>query len=275
MLMKTNRTKEKLRNGQIAFGTFTLLLEPSMPELIGAAGYDFIGLDMEHTAADGPTIENLIRASQAVGITPLVRVRYVEEKTILWVLDSGAEGIVIPMLEDREMARRVYTLTRYPPDGERTLCSATRAAGRGAYRRNFQPFVENVNREILTLGLIETPRAAENIREILQEGIDVFLVGRADLSMKMGFHYAPWHPQVVEATKRVLGTVMEEGKTAGVLAYDLEDAERWLEFGCQLVMYSQPEILLASIYADALQSMSEFAKNLPSKAVVAAAGADD
>lgn len=272
MLMKTNRTKEKLRNGQVAFGTFTLLLEPSMPELVGAAGYDFIGLDMEHTAADEPAIEHLIRASQAAGITPLVRVRHVEEKTILWILDSGAEGIVIPMLEDAETARRVYRLTRYPPDGERTLCSATRAAGRGAYRGNFEPFVRNVNREMLTVGLIETPSAAENIREIAREGIDVFLVGRADISMKMGFHYAPWHPEVVEVTKRVLGTVIEEGKTAGVLAYDLEDAERWLEFGCKLVMYSQPEILLSAIYADALERMTAFSEDLKAKTPAGIAG---
>lgn len=262
MFMKTNRTKDKLRNGEVAFGTFTLLLEPSMPELVGAAGYDFIGLDMEHTAADEPAIENLIRASQAANITPLVRIRHVEEKTILWVLDSGAEGIIIPMLEDAETARRAYRLTRYPPDGDRTLCSATRAAGRGAYRRNFEPFVRNVNREMITVGLIETPEAARNIREIAREGIDVFLVGRADISMKMGFHYAPWHPQVIDTTKRVLSTVMDEGKTAGVLAYDLEDAERWMEFGCKLVMYSQPEILLSAIYADALEKMTAFSEEL-------------
>ncbi|MCZ7573475.1 MAG: aldolase/citrate lyase family protein [Ardenticatenaceae bacterium] len=262
MLMRKSRTKEKLRNGEIVFGTFTLVLEPSFPELVGAAGYDFIGIDMEHTAADGPVIENMIRASQAADITPLVRVRHVEEKTILWVLDSGAEGIFIPMLEDAETARRAYQLTRYPPSGERTLCSATRAAGRGAYRRNFAPFVQTVNEEMLILGLIETPQAAENIRAIAREPVDIFLVGRADLSMKMGFHYAPWHPDVVEATRRVLGTVMEEGKTAGVLAYDLEDAERWMDFGCRLVIYSQPEILLATIYADALAAMKQHSAQL-------------
>ena len=268
MYPNKNRTKEKLHSGEIAFGTFTLVLEPSFPELVGAAGYDFIGIDMEHTAADGGKIENMIRAAQAARITPLVRVRHVEEKTLLWVLDSGAEGIVIPMLESAEMARLAYKLTRYPPDGERTLCSATRAAGRGAYRRDFRPFVENVNSELLLVGLIETPEAAANIGEIAREGIDVFIVGRADLSMKMGFYYAPWHPEVVEAAKRVLGTAMQAGKIAGTLAYDVEDAQRWMDFGCKLIMYSQPELLLATHYAEALRNMNKHEESLKQRATV-------
>ena len=256
MNLRPNRTKAKLQNGETAYGTITLIPEPSFPELLGAAGYDFIGIDMEHAAADGRAIENMIRASQAGGITPLVRVRHVEEKTILWVLDSGAEGIILPMLEDAATARRAYELTHYPPEGERTLCVVTRAAGRGAYRRDFPRFIEHVNRELLLLGLIETPTAAENIGEIVREPIDAFMVGRADLSMKMGLHYAPGNPKVIDVTERVLATVMDAGKTAAVLAYDVEDALRWMEFGCRMIFYSEPEHLLAAHFADALRAMT-------------------
>lgn len=255
MLMKPSVTTEKLRNGDTAFGTFTLVPEPSLAELVGAVGYDFICIDMEHAAADGRTVENMIRAAQAVDITPFVRVRHVEEKTFLWVLDSGAEGIIVPVLEDGATARRAFELMRYPPLGQRTLCSATRAAGRGAYRGDFEPFVRHVNEQLLLVGLIETPEAAGRSDEIAKEGVDVILVGRADMSMKLGLHYAPQAPAVVELTKRVLGTVMEHGKVAGVLAYDLEDARQWMDFGCRFVIYSQPEILLATHYAEALRQM--------------------
>lgn len=263
MLMKPNRTKTKLAAGEAAFGTITMIPEPSFPELLGAADYDFIAIDMEHSAADGRTIENMIRAAQSVDITPLVRVRHIEEKTLLWVLDSGAEGIIVPMLENAAMARTAYRLTRYPPEGDRTLCIVTRAAGRGAHRRDFPTFVEHVNRETMLVGLLETPEAVENAREIAMEGIDAFVVGRADLSMKMGYHYAPGHPKVIDATKRALGAVIEAGKSAAVLAYDVEDAIRWMEFGCRMIFYSEPEHLLAAHFADALQAMKSLDRNTP------------
>lgn len=255
MLLRPNKTRTKLAAGDVAYGTITLIPEPSLAELLGAAGYDFIAIDMEHAAADGRTIENMIRAAEAVEITPLVRVRHVEEKTFLWVLDSGAQGIVIPMLEDAAMAREAYRLTRYPPDGDRTLCIVSRAAGRGAHRRNFTSFIEHVNREIMLVGLIETPEACANAAAMAKEGIDAFLIGRADLSMKMGYHYAPGHPNVIDATKRALGSVMDAGKAAAVLAYDVEDAIRWMEFGCRMIIYSEPEHLLAAHFSEALRAM--------------------
>ncbi|MEX2535851.1 MAG: aldolase/citrate lyase family protein [Trueperaceae bacterium] len=253
--MRDNRTKNKLLIQDVAYGTFTLVPEPSLAELVGAAGYDFIGIDMEHAAADGRTIENMIRASQSYGVTPLVRVREVDQKTILWVLDSGAEGIILPLIEDRASAERAVGFTRYPPLGVRTLCSATRAAGRGVYRDDFSSFVDKVNQEILIVALIETRKGVENIAEIADSGIDVFVVGRADLSMEMGLGYAPHHPSVVEATNQVLTTVMSKGKTAGVLAYSPDEAIKWQEFGCKFIWYSQPEIILATHYRDTLNSL--------------------
>lgn len=268
MYPNKSRTKEKLRRGEFVFGSLTLVLEPALAELIGAAGYDFMVADTEHTAGDGGRVQNMIRACQAGGITPIVRVRHVEEKEMLWVLDSGAEGLMIPMLESPEVARRAYNLSHYPPHGERTLCSATRTAGHGVYRKNFPPFVENVNSEMLLMGLIETPEAAARIEEIVavREGIDVVFAGRADLSMKMGFTYNPSHPKVIEVTKRILNATMEAGKVAGVLAYDLEDAERWMDFGCQLIIFSQPEIVLSTYYSESLVGLNKHASGLAARA---------
>jgi 2-keto-3-deoxy-L-rhamnonate aldolase RhmA len=273
MALKKSPVRERWRNGETALGSLTLVPEPSLTELVGAAGFDFMVADMEHAAADGRTIENMIRAAQAVDMAGFVRVREIEEKTLLWVLDSGADGIMLPLVDSAEAARRAYRLTRYPPEGERTLCSATRVAGRGAYRGDFRPLVEHVNSELVLIGLLETPEACDAASEIAAEGIDVFCVGRADLSMKMGLHYAPQHPRVVEVTKRVLTDVMEAGKVAGVLAYDLDDAHQWMEFGCRFVIYSQPEIVLADIYGRAHGTLREHARELRSSAEALPAGA--
>ena len=264
MYPEKSRTKEKLRKGEVAFGSLTLVPEPSLVEIVGLAGYDFMVIDTEHAAADGQKVTSMIRAGQAARITPFVRIRHVEEKQILWVLDSGAEGIMIPMLESAETARQAFRLTRYPPEGDRTLCSATRTAGHGVYRNDFRPFLQGVNSEMLILGLVETPEAAGRIKEIVAEtdGVDVIFAGRADLSIKLGVGYNPAHPQVIDITKRILSSTIEGGKVAGVLAYDLEDAQRWMDFGCRFIIYSQPEILLSAHYRDMHVKLSAHASGL-------------
>jgi len=251
----TNRALAKLRAGNIAIGTLSLLPEPSLPELLGAVGYDFFVIDTEHVANDGQSLVHSIRAAQAAGVTPIVRVRYVEEKLFLWTLDSGAEGIMIPMVNDAGTARRAVELTHYPPYGKRTLCSATRAAGHGAYRRNLKPYLDNSNREVLLIGLLETPQAVDNAAAIASEDIDVLCIGRGDLSLKMEIPYGPWDPDVVAATERALRAVMDAGKVGSVVAYDVEDAKRWLDFGCRFIIYSQPEMILAAHYLQALEAM--------------------
>ena len=254
---RINSTLTKLRAGGIAFGTLSLLPEPSLPELVGAVGYDFFVIDTEHVANDGQTLVHCIRAAQAGGVTPIVRVRYVEEKLLLWTLDSGAEGIMIPMVNDAATARRAVELTHYPPSGQRTMCSATRAFGHGAHRRDLKPYLENSDREVLLIALLETPEAIDHAAEIAAEDIDVFCIGRGDLSLKMGIPYGPTHPDVVAATERALRAVMDAGKVGSVVAYDVDDARRWLDFGCRFIIYSQPEMILATHYLQALEAMQE------------------
>jgi 2-keto-3-deoxy-L-rhamnonate aldolase RhmA len=257
--IRENRVKARLAAGEVALGTLSLLPEPGLPEITGAAGMDFFVIDMEHVAVAGQEIAHMTRAAQAAGVTPIVRVRWVEEKTFLWVLDTGVEGLMLPVVEDAATARRIYDLSHFPPDGSRTLCAQSRAAGHGSYRAHLQPYLENANRELLLIALLETPEAVGRVKEIAREPIDVFIVGRADLSLKMGYPYAPAHPAVVEVTKRTLTAVMEAGKTAGVLAYDVEDAREWMRFGCRFIIYSQPELIIARQLAEAATAL----RNVP------------
>jgi 2,4-dihydroxyhept-2-ene-1,7-dioic acid aldolase len=250
-----NKTFAKLRAGEVAIGTLSLLPEPSLPELVGAVGYDFFVIDTEHVANDGQTLVHSIRGAQAGGVTPIVRVRYVEEKLLLWTLDSGAQGIMIPMINDAATARRAVQLTHYPPYGEKTMCSASRTFGHGAYRRDLKPYFESSNREVMLIALLETPEAINNAAEIAAEDVDVFCIGRGDLSVKMGIPYGPGHPDVVAATERALRAVIDAGKVGSVVAYDVEDAKRWIDFGCRFIIYSQPEMILATHYLNSLEAI--------------------
>lgn len=255
--VRENRVKARLAAGEVAFGTLSLLPEPGLPEIAGAAGLDFFVIDMEHAAIAGQEIAHMVRACQAAGTTALIRVRQADEKTFLWVLDTGVEGLMVPLVEDAATARHIYDLSHFPLDGSgsRTICSASRAAGHGAYRADLRPYIENTNRELLLIALLETPASVAQAKEIAQEPIDVFIVGRGDLSLKMGHPGGPNHPEVVDAAKRALSHVIEAGKTAGVMAYDLDEAQDWIRFGCRFVMYSEPEVILVRQYASALASL--------------------
>ena len=248
--------RSRVLAGETLFGTLSLLPEPALPEIAGAAGYDFFVIDTEHVALDGQGLAHVVRAARSAGISPLVRVRHVEEKTFLWTLDTGAEGIVIPLLEDAETARLAHDLMRFPPDGRRTLCSASRAAGHGARRGPaFPQYLAESNERLLLVGLIETPKGIENLDAILAEPVDVIFVGRADLSLKLLDTYDPHHPEVRAATHDIVERTVAAGKAASVLAYDVEDARYWLAAGCTFLVYSQPEIVLSNHYRDVLAEL--------------------
>jgi 2-keto-3-deoxy-L-rhamnonate aldolase RhmA len=246
--LPTNRTKRLLEQGGVAFGSLSLLPDPAIGELLGATGYDFLIIDTEHVSVAGRDVEGAIRGCAAAGITPLVRVRRADEPHVLPVLDAGAQGIVVPLVESRASADAAVALTRFPPRGRRTLCSATRAAGHGAYRDDLAGYLDHADREMLVVGLVETPDGVARADEIVRSDMDVFFVGRADLSLAMGLGYAPNHPDVVEASRRVLGAALAAGKAAAIIAYDLAQAAQWLSFGCTFVVYSQPEMVLADFY---------------------------
>jgi 2-keto-3-deoxy-L-rhamnonate aldolase RhmA len=258
-LLRTNRTKSRLADGQVVFGSLSLLPEPAVAEVLGATGYDFLIVDTEHVSTAGRDVEHMVRACEAVDVTPLVRVRRVEEAEILVTLDAGAQGIVVPLVDSRATADEAVRLSRFPPAGGRTLCSATRAAGHGAHRRDLSGFLSHTNEQMLVVGLVETTEGVEQAASIVRSEMDVFFVGRADLSMSMGLGYAPNHPSVVDAARRVLGAALDARKAAAIIAYDLEQAQQWLDFGCTFIVYSQPEMVLADFYGRGREALAALA----------------
>lgn len=257
MYGQPNRVKEALQRADVSLGSLTLLQEPSVGEILGLAGYDFLVIDTEHAAADEQTVLGMVRACEAARLTPIVRVRSANEKELLWALDTGAGGVLVPMLETPEQARDVVRFTHYPPLGDRTLCSASRAAGHGTQRGDFPKFLEWFNASVVTVGLIETPLGLDNVESIAGEGIDVLMLGRADLSVKLGLGYAPHHPQVEEAANHFVERVKEAGAAAGVLAYSVQDALQWIRKGVRFVAYSQPEMILSDVYQAARRDIQQ------------------
>ncbi len=186
-MLRQNEFKQKLKAGQPTFGLFCSVPHPLMVELIALADYDFVILDTEHVLVNPETLENMIRAAEALSITPLVRLGDGSKETILRALDAGALGVVVPHVESGAQAEAIVRAARYYPEGMRSL-----NGGRpGAFgKRSLVEYMKRANEEILVIPMIESQAGLEHLDEILAvPGIDLILEGSADLSQSFGI---PW-----------------------------------------------------------------------------------
>jgi 4-hydroxy-2-oxoheptanedioate aldolase len=182
--MHKNRIKERIREGKLAVGTYVHLADPAVVEIIGLAGYDAAFIDMEHAGFDLQTVQEMIRACELIGISSLVRVPDNNPKTILRVLDIGAQGIQVPHIGGKEDAMDMVRAVRYAPLGQRGMGGATRAARYGAI-----PASEHLmtsNSEILLAVMVEDKKALAEVEEIASiDGVDIIAIGPTDLAQAL------------------------------------------------------------------------------------------
>lgn len=183
--MLQNRVKDKIRQGKLAIGTYVYLTDPAVVEIIGLAGFDAAFIDMEHGTFDLQLVQEMIRACELAGICSLVRVPDNNPKTILRVLEMGAQGIQVPHIASRDDALAAVRAVRYAPLGERGMGGSTRARRFGTV-----PMSEHVatsNSEIILAAMVEDMEAVEQLEEIASiDGLDLIAIGPSDLAQSLG-----------------------------------------------------------------------------------------
>lgn len=234
-MLRPNRLKRALRDDIPVFGLINSAPAPLLVEMLGYAGYDFVILDLEHASPNPETLENLIRAAECCGVTPLVRVPGAQPDAILRVLDAGAQGIVVPHVRCVEEVRLAVRASRYHPLGARGI-SGGRTTGFGTL--GLTEYMTLANAEILVAVMIEDREGVEAIDDIVAvEGVDLVIEGAVDLSQSFGVPGQPQHPDVSAA----LDVIAERCRVADVpyCAVPRIDGhlERWLGRGvrCFLV----------------------------------------
>ena len=226
--MRKNRVKGKMRQGKLAIGTYVGLADPAVVEVIGLAGFDAAFIDMEHTSFDLGMVESMIRACDLTGITSLVRVPDNNPKTILRVLETGAQGIQVPHVAGANDALAAVKAIRYAPMGERGMAGATRAARYGAV--SLEEHMATSNAEILLAVMIEDKAALTQLAEIASlPGIDLIAVGPYDLSAALGIT-DPRDPLLKSTIEGIAATLRRIGKAKmafplGIAAYPLSALE--------------------------------------------------
>ena len=231
--MYKNKTKEKLKNNQAVFGYICNIPAASISEIAGQANLDFIVIDCEHGPMNEETAENMIRAAEVVGITPLVRVPSNEPHIILRYMDRGAAGVIVPHINTKEEAIRVVNSVKYAPLGKRGF-----APGRWTLNIEGDPF-EFANNETLGIG---------NLDEILSvEGLDIIHIGAGDIAQEMGFIGDTKNPTVVNTIHEMIQKIYNSGKTAGtggIQVTDYDNVNKTIELGARFLTLSTSGLLL-------------------------------
>ena len=207
--MRENRVKKLMREGKLALGTYVSFIDPQIVEIIGLAGFDAAFIDMEHTAFDLPLIQQMIVAADLVGITPMVRVADTDPGFILRLLDMGAQGIIVPHVDDIEGAKKAVKAVRYAPLGERGGAGGTRAARFGTV--SWADHVRTSNDEILLSVMTEDAKGIADVPEIAAlDGIDLVALGPTDLSQTLGVT-EPTDPRLRAEVEKIAAQVKEAG----------------------------------------------------------------
>ena len=211
--MLARRMKEKMRQGKPSIGTWMSMAHPSIAEILAMAGFDFVVVDTEHSAIDVSEVLRLLIAIEQRGAIPLVRLAGIDPIQAKAVLDSGAAGVLVPLVSTKADAELAVQMTKYPPLGMRGVGLA-RAQGYGV---NFDEYMKHANDDSLLIVMIEREEGVRNIDEILSvPGIDGTFIGPYDLSTSLGIPGQLNHPDIVAAKKKVLGAARARGLIGGV-----------------------------------------------------------
>ncbi len=232
-----NLAKERMQKGGIAIGLGVRVARTVDIGLLGAtSGFDWLFIDNEHTSMDMTMTCEIATAALGQGITPIVRVPGKQHFHASRVLDNGAQGVVVPHVEDAEEAKSVAAHCKFPPIGKRSI---SRASALIAFRdMPVREFVDAVNEATLVTVMIESPNAVKNAEKIAAvKGIDCLLIGTNDFCAEAGIHGQYDHKKTKEAYKRVVDACHKHKKFPGMAGIgDQGIMQMYVEMGAQLLL---------------------------------------
>jgi 2-dehydro-3-deoxyglucarate aldolase/4-hydroxy-2-oxoheptanedioate aldolase len=233
--MRPNRTKQLLEQDQIAWGAgLGQFRSAEVPRLYAAAGLDWTFIDTEHGSYDLETVQDVIRAALLTTLTPIVRVADLQYALVARALDVGAEGIIFPRVESPELLERAVSWTKFPPRGVRGFGLTIPMIG--YQQAAFDEIVQHINDNVLVVLQIETQTALERCDELLAvPGIDVVMVGPADLSISLGVGGQFDHPKMIEAITTVIECCRRHQIHPGIQTRMVRMARFWAQQGMRFV----------------------------------------
>lgn len=234
--------RTKLRSGGHSIGSWMQIPHPSVAEIMGQAGYDWVAVDMEHGSVALHQLPDLFRALELGDTLPLARVAQGQPKDCKQALDAGAGGVIVPMIESAEQLMVVRDACRWPPAGTRGV-GFSRA---NLFGKQFEEYHQEAQAPLL-VAMIEHHRAVAELEGILGvEGLDAILIGPYDLSASMGITAQFDHPEFCAMMKKIRNLSVAKAVPAGVhVVTPLRDQlqQRLME-GYRFLAYSIDSVFL-------------------------------
>lgn len=243
--------KHRINQGERLIGSFSFIPSPDIVEIMGLAGMDFVIIDAEHATPGWEALRNMVRACEIHGMGAIVRVPENSPVWIKHVLETGAQGVMVPFIQTAEDVECAYSFTMYPPAGARGVCPLTRPAGYGVDRLGFEQFSRRSNESTLLIGILEDEVGMDNVESIVAvaPGCDVLYLGRSDLAASLGVPGQRDHPVVEERIQRA-ASLLEgaaargDGPLGGMQVHDVEELQSWVQRGFGMVSVASDTTIL-------------------------------
>lgn len=248
-LREPNRLKRDLAAGKVSIGATITVNSPVIAELMSHIGFDWLWFEMEHTSLSVEAVLTMLQATNGADVTTVVRVPWNDKVMIKRVLDTGPDGIIVPLVNSRAEAEAAVRAMKYPLRGERGA-GLSRAQ---TYGLNMEAYMQTADQEVMTIAMIEHIQAVENIEEILAvDGIDSVMVGALDLSGSMGLLGQTSHPKVEEAIQTVLAASKKANVPCGIITVAPEQANERIKQGFTNIILGIDVLYLVSGIKSAL-----------------------
>ena len=248
--------KNKLSNNELTFGSWLTLGSLAVTEIMAKANFDWLVVDLEHSTISIDLAGDMIRIIDLCEVTPLVRLTSNDANQIKRVMDAGAGGIVVPMVNCAQEARNAVEATRYSPNGTRGVGLA-RAQGYGA---NFHEYLQWQVNEPVVIVQIEHIDAVNNLEEILSvNGVNGYIVGPYDLTGSLGKPGDFECPEFLEAMERINTIAKRIGMPGGlhIVEPDIQQLIKCIDDGAQFIAYSLDIRILDVFAREALSKVKE------------------
>ncbi len=248
--------RKAITNKQPVLGTLVWeIATPAAAWALKRAGYDFCWIDTEHSEHSFETIAAFMRTAHDAQLPTFVRVPAAEYHLIARTLDCGADGIIVPRIECRAEAEKVVMACRYPPVGKRGFGLHALVCDR--FDLPLHERLTRQNDRTIIIIQVETASGMENLESIISvPGVDVVMVGPADLSISLGIPGEFEHPRVLAAIDRIVALAATYGYAVGYHHDDPSLAKRAAERGCTVVSVGNDVLFLENGARSALATIN-------------------
>ena len=253
-LLKPNPFTHAIRSGQKQVGLWISLCSNIAADVIAPSGFDWVLLDMEHAPNELQTVIGQLQAFDSSSTTAIVRPMWSDPVVVKRLLDSGAQGLLFPMVQSVAEAERAVASTRYPPRGIRGVSGSTRANKFG----RVSDYFDRVEQETTVIVQVETVAALEQAEAIAAvDGVDGIFFGPADIGADIGQLGKPMAPEVWDLIRPVADRLITRGIPLGTIVSDLGFATKLLNDGFTFVACGNDTGLLADAADSVLASVKQ------------------